>query len=116
MSLLMHEEAVHERGTLSSTSVSPSSSSRGLPKRLNGSSAMNGHGSTQSLSSIHTSMGNISPATADFSMTEVPESPTGLQLRLEHEVHLRDMASLSIYAMSDDRDKSMIYDIFVSML
>ena len=109
MSLLMHEEAVHERGTLSSTSVSPSSSSRGLPKRLNGSSAMNGHGSTQSLSSIHASMGNISPATTDFSMTEVPGSPTSLQLRPEHEVHLRDMASLSMYAMSDDEGQT--YDL-----
>jgi len=109
MTLLMHEEAMHERATLSSTSVSPSSLSRGLPKRLNGNSAMNGHGSQQSLSSVHASMGNVSPATADFSMTEVPGSPTSLHLRPEHELHLGDMASLSLYAISDDEGQT--YDL-----
>ena len=52
---------------------------------------MNGHGSTQSLSSIHASMGNISLATANSSMTEVPGSPTSLQLRPEHEGQTYDL-------------------------
>ncbi|KAL4070065.1 hypothetical protein V8B97DRAFT_523459 [Scleroderma yunnanense] len=108
MSLLMLEEAVHDRA-LSSTSVSPPSSNRGLPKRLNGSSTMSGHSSQQSLVSVPVSIGNISPATADFSMTEVPGSPTSLQLRPEHELHLGDMASLSLYAMSDD--EGLTYDL-----
>ena len=107
MSLLMLEETMHERGS-SSASVSPSSPTRGLPIRLNGSSAMNGHGSQSSVS-VHASMGNISPATADFSMTEVPGSPNSLQLRPEHELHLGDMASLSLYAMSDDEGHT--YDL-----
>lgn len=42
-----------------------------------------------------------SPSTATFSMTEVPGSPHSLQLRPEHELHLGDMTSLSLYAMSD---------------
>ncbi|KAG1809202.1 uncharacterized protein BJ212DRAFT_1484704 [Suillus subaureus] len=42
-----------------------------------------------------------SPSTATFSMTEAPGSPHSLQLRPEHELHLGDMASLSLYAMSD---------------
>lgn len=42
-----------------------------------------------------------SPSTATFSMTEAPGSPHSLQLRPEHELHLGDMTSLSLYAMSD---------------
>lgn len=42
-----------------------------------------------------------SPSTATFSTTEAPGSPHSLQLRPEHELHLGDMASLSLYAMSD---------------
>ncbi|KAG2143396.1 uncharacterized protein EDB93DRAFT_585545 [Suillus bovinus] len=42
-----------------------------------------------------------SPSTATFSMTEGPGSPNSLQLRPEHELHLGDMTSLSLYAMSD---------------
>ncbi|KAG1727259.1 uncharacterized protein EDB91DRAFT_892972 [Suillus paluster] len=42
-----------------------------------------------------------SPSTATFSVTEAPGSPHSLKLRPEHELHLGDMASLSLYAMSD---------------
>ncbi|KAG1728569.1 hypothetical protein EDB19DRAFT_159123 [Suillus lakei] len=45
-----------------------------------------------------------SPSTATFSMTEAPGSPHSLQLRPEHELHLGDMTSLSLYAMSDGED------------
>lgn len=48
-----------------------------------------------------TGMVASSPSTATFSMTEVPGSPHSLQLRPEHELHLGDMTSLSLYAMSD---------------
>ncbi|KAG6332617.1 hypothetical protein ID866_6470 [Astraeus odoratus] len=106
MSLLMLEEAVHDRGALSSSSVSPPSPSRCLPKWPNGSSVKNGHFNQPPMSS----MGNISPATADFSMTEIPGSPSSLQLRPEHELHLGDMASLSLYGMSDD-DEGQHYDL-----
>ncbi|KAG2111481.1 hypothetical protein DEU56DRAFT_919986 [Suillus clintonianus] len=44
---------------------------------------------------------SASPSTATFSMTEAPGSPHSLQLRPEHELHLGDMTSLSLYAMSD---------------
>ncbi|KAH7909483.1 hypothetical protein BJ138DRAFT_1155144 [Hygrophoropsis aurantiaca] len=47
---------------------------------------------------------NISPTTANFSMTEMTGSPGSLQLRPEHELHLGDMASLSLYAMSDGEE------------
>ncbi|KAI6103949.1 hypothetical protein EDD16DRAFT_291439 [Pisolithus croceorrhizus] len=100
MSLLMLEEAMHDHGILSSTSVSPSSPSR-LSKHLNG-SITNGHVNPP----IPTP---ATPATTDFSMTEVPGSPTSLQLRPEHELHLGDMASLSLYPMSDDEGQA--YDL-----
>ncbi|KAH7882588.1 hypothetical protein F5I97DRAFT_1906441 [Phlebopus sp. FC_14] len=61
------------------------------------------HPSSMSSSS---SLGNISPTTASFSMTEIPGSPTSLQLRPEHELHLGDMASISLYAMSDEEGQS----------
>ncbi|OJA21686.1 hypothetical protein AZE42_08658 [Rhizopogon vesiculosus] len=48
-----------------------------------------------------------SPSTATFSMTEVPGSPHSLQLRPEHELHLGDMTSLSLYAMSDGDGEEM---------
>ena len=35
-------------------------------------------------------------------MTEIPGSLSSLQLRPEHELHLGDIASLSLYAMSDE--------------
>ncbi|KAI6147754.1 hypothetical protein BKA82DRAFT_4143899 [Pisolithus tinctorius] len=101
MSLLMLEEAMHDHGALSSTSVSPPSPSR-LPKRLNG-SVLNGQHVSTSIPTPAT------PATTDFSMTEVPGSPTSLQLRPEHELHLGDMANLSLYAMSDDEGQT--YDL-----
>lgn len=101
MSLLMLEEAMHDHGALSSTSVSPPSPSR-LPKRLNG-SVLNGQHISTSIPTPAT------PATTDFSMTEVPGSPTSLQLRPEHELHLGDMANLSLYAMSDDEGQA--YDL-----
>ncbi|KAH7924115.1 hypothetical protein BV22DRAFT_1120398 [Leucogyrophana mollusca] len=53
----------------------------------------------------HSSAANISPTTANFSMTEMTGSPGSLQLRPEHEQHLGDMASLSLYAMSDGDDE-----------
>ncbi|KAG2344951.1 hypothetical protein BDR05DRAFT_1058773 [Suillus weaverae] len=53
-----------------------------------------------------------SPSTATFSMTEAPGSPHSLQLRPEHELHLGDMTSLSLYAMSDgegdDKDEEEV--------
>ncbi|KAI5985728.1 hypothetical protein EDD15DRAFT_2554337 [Pisolithus albus] len=100
MSMLMQEEAMHDHGMLSSTSVSPSSPSR-VSKHLNG-SIINGHANPP----IPTP---ATPATTDFSMAEVPGSPTSLQLRPEHELHLGDMANLSLYAMSDDEGQA--YDL-----
>ncbi|KAI6022964.1 hypothetical protein BKA83DRAFT_353874 [Pisolithus microcarpus] len=97
MSLLMQEEVMHDHGMLSSTSVSPSSPSR-VSKHLNG-SIINGHVNPP----IPTP---ATPTTTDFSMTEVPGSPTSLQLRPEHELHLGDMANLSLYAMSDDEGQT----------
>jgi len=53
------------------------------------------------ISSASTGIVVPSPSTTTFSMTEVPGSPHSLQLCPEHELHLGDMASLSLYAMSD---------------
>ncbi|KAI6030087.1 hypothetical protein EDC04DRAFT_2869037 [Pisolithus marmoratus] len=68
--------------------------------------AMHDHGMLSSASSIPTPG---TPATADFSMAEDPGSPTSLQLRPEHELHLGDMANLSLYAMSDEEGQT--YDL-----
>ncbi|KIK78215.1 hypothetical protein PAXRUDRAFT_834667 [Paxillus rubicundulus Ve08.2h10] len=97
MSMLMLEETMHERaGALSTSSISPPSPTLCLPTYP--SNITRGHTTHSSISSIE----NITPSTANFSMTEIPGSPTSLHLRPEHELHLGDMASLSLYAMSDE--------------
>ncbi|KAF9219374.1 hypothetical protein BS17DRAFT_789369 [Gyrodon lividus] len=97
MSMLMLEETMHDRaGALSTSSVSPPSPTLGLP--MHPGSLTGNHNRHSSISSV----GNVSPSTANFSMTEIPGSPMSLQLRPEHELHLGDMASLSLYAMSDE--------------
>lgn len=112
MSLLMLEEAMHDRPGRSSTPPSPSSLTRGIPQRSslcdtsrNSCSVVPGHTAhthAHHSSSFSSGTGNISPTIASFSMTEIPGSPSSLQLRPEHELHLGDMASLSLYAMSDE--------------
>ncbi|KAF8550118.1 hypothetical protein OG21DRAFT_1514447 [Imleria badia] len=118
MSLLMHEETMNDRPGLSSGPPSPPSPTRGIPQRsslcsVNRNSGSFGHGYTalahahphahaHNPSSLSSGTANISPTIASFSMTEIPGSPSSLQLRPEHELHLGDMASLSIYAMSDE--------------
>ena len=98
MSLLMHEETMHDRPG-SSAPPSPPSPTRGIPQR---SSLCLPYAHAHHPSSLSSGAANISPTIASFSMTEIPGSPSSLQLRPEHELHLGDMASLSIYAMSDE--------------
>ncbi|KAG6377997.1 hypothetical protein JVT61DRAFT_14795 [Boletus reticuloceps] len=114
MSLLMHEESMHDRPGLSSAPPSPPSPMRSPPQRsslYNGShNSINGghgyaahaHAHAYHVSTLASGTGTISPTIASFSMTEIPGSPSSLQLRPEHELHLGDMASLSLYAMSDE--------------
>ncbi|KAF9236542.1 hypothetical protein BU15DRAFT_49843 [Melanogaster broomeanus] len=98
MSMLMLEETMYDRaGALSTSSVSPPSPTLCLPKSPSSFGRDHNNLIQSSISSE-----NLSPSTANFSMTEIPGSPTSLHLRPEHEVHLGDMATLSIYAMSDD--------------
>ena len=107
MSLLMHEETMHDRPG-SSVPPSPPSPMRAQRSSLcNGSHGINGamshaYGHGHHLAPLPSGGGNISPTIASFSMTEIPGSPSSLQLRPEHELHLGDMASLSLYAMSDE--------------
>ena len=117
MSLLMHEETMHDRPGLSSAPPSPSSPTRALRQhsslcsvKRNSGSGWYGHTNhTPAIAHAHahystlaSGTGNISPTIASFSMTEIPGSPSSLQLQPEHELHLGDMASLSLYAMSDE--------------
>ncbi|KAG8215542.1 hypothetical protein J3R82DRAFT_9202 [Butyriboletus roseoflavus] len=112
MSLLMLEETMHDRTGALSAPPSPPSPTRGIPQRSSlcnvsrnscivgsGHAAHNTHAHHSSSLSSGT---HISPTIASFSMTEIPGSPSSLQLRPEHELHLGDMANLSIYAMSDE--------------
>lgn len=105
MSLLMLEESMHDRPGFSSVPPSPPLSMRGMPKGSGGSGS-GGHVLTyphaQYSSFLPSGTRNISPTIASFSMTEIPGSPSSLQLRPEHELHLGDMATLSLYAMSDE--------------
>lgn len=102
MSMLMLEDTMHDRSGLLSMPSSP------IPQRA---SLCNGNGSSGHAyahaahpPAHHPSSGtgNTSPTIASFSMTEIPGSPSSLQLRPEHELHLGDMATLSLYAMSDE--------------
>jgi hypothetical protein len=113
MSLLMLEETVHDRPGPLSVPPSPPSPACGIPQRssLCNMSVSDGpvsgpghiaHSHAHHSSSLSSGNMNISPTIASFSMTEIPGSPSSLQLRPEHELHLGDMASLSIYAMSDE--------------
>lgn len=56
---------------------------------------------TQTLSPLAGDVSNISPTTANFSMSQ-PESPGSLRLRSDHEDHLGDMESLHFDGESDD--------------
>jgi hypothetical protein len=91
MTLLMHEDGVvaDSSGAISPQSTSPSLPMTGLPKR--GPNVQHAH--NRSMSSGED---NISPMTANFSVTEMTGSPGSLYLRPEHEVHLGDMASLDL--------------------
>lgn len=114
MSLLMLEDTMHDRLGPLSAPPSPPSPTRGVPQHAslcnmsrNSCIVGPGHGHTAHTHAHHSSSlssgtRNISPTIASFSMTEIPGSPSSLQLRPEHELHLGDMASLSIYAMSDE--------------
>lgn len=97
MSLLMLEEAMHDRTGPLSSPPSPTLVG-GIPHR---SSLCNNSNSALGLHAAHTHT-HISPTIASFSLTEIPGSPSSLQLRPEHEMHLGDMATLSLYAMSDE--------------
>ena len=110
MSLLMHEETMHDRP---SAPPSPPSPTRGIPQRsslcnvsvIDSGGPVSGPGHIAHSHAHHSSSSgnrNISPTIASFSMTEIPGSPSSLQLRPEHELHLGDMTSLSVYAMSDE--------------
>jgi hypothetical protein len=92
MSMLMHDADLPQRSEgFSSRSVSPPSPTLIIPKR---SSSLR-HTHNRSMSSG----GNISPLTANFSMTG---SPGSLHLRPEHEIHLGDMASLDLAMVGDE--------------
>lgn len=92
MSMLLHEgDTIDHAGDFSSRSVSPPSPTLIMPKR---SSSLR-HAHNRSMSSG----GNISPTTANFSITG---SPGSLHLRPEHEMHLGDMASLDLALVGDD--------------
>ena len=92
MSMLMLEADLAQRSEgFSSRSVSPPSPTFNIPKQS--SSLRQTHNRSMS------SGGNISPMTANFSMTG---SPGSLNLRPEHEMHLGDMASLDLAMVGDD--------------
>ncbi|KAI0049077.1 hypothetical protein FA95DRAFT_1557349 [Auriscalpium vulgare] len=92
MSLLLHEDGVPDRSHPGSMrSSSPGSSSRRF--------SVSHHAPRPSLGS---SVGNISPTTASFSMAEMQGSPKSLFLRPEHELHLGDMASLDLRFDGED--------------
>ena len=119
MSLLMYKATMHDRPGLSSSPPPPSSLTRGMPQHSSlfsvdrnsggggrGHAAHNythphPHAYARHTSSLSSETANISPTIAGFSMTEIPGSPSSLQRQPEHELHLGDMPSLSIYAMSD---------------
>lgn len=120
MSLLMLEEGVpyRETGTVSSTSISPPSPSRCLPtwtkgeftgEESGGEDGIGGYCGHQSSPFMSATVDAMSPAAAEFSVVDIPGSPSSLHLRPEHELHLGDMASLSLYAMSDDEGQT--YDL-----
>lgn len=110
MSLLMLEETMYDRPGPLSTPPSPPSPMRGIAQHSSLCNGSGGHGHTAHPhahihahhSSFSSGTRNISPTIASFSMTEIPGSPSSLQLRPEHELHLGDMATLSLYAMSDE--------------
>jgi hypothetical protein len=92
MSMLMHEADLAQRSEgFSSRSGSPPSPTLIIPKQNSG--LRHTHNQSQS------SGGNISPMTANFSMTG---SPGSLHLRPEHELHLGDMASLDLAIVDDE--------------
>jgi hypothetical protein len=96
MTMLMTEESVmpDRSAAFSSRSISPSTSVVPLSARIK-------HTHKRSMSSG----GNISPTTANFSMTEMTGSPGSLFLRPEHERHLGDMVSLDLgYNLSEGVD------------
>jgi len=113
MSLLMHEDTMHDRPGAFSAPPSPPSPTRGIRERSSLCNVSDSDGPVSGPghiahpypyhpSTLSSGSKNISPTIASFSMTEIPGSPSSLQLRPEHELHLGDMASLSIYAMSDE--------------
>ena len=97
MTMLMTEEGLAAPGGApSSRSVSPQHP-LSTAMRING---RHGHGHRRSMSN-----GNVSPTTANFSMTEMTGSPGSLCLRPEHEMHLGDMVTLDLgYGTGDGDD------------
>lgn len=97
MSMLLLEDgddldryALFSNRSHSLLSLSPPSPAIPIPGHNNNSRS--DHAPNNSMSSA----GNISPTTANFSMTEATGSPTSLHLRSEDEEHLGDLASLDI--------------------
>lgn len=94
MSMLMQEDggSADQSGLYTSSqprsrSASPLSSPNLVPRYI----GKNRHATQRSVSSV----GNISPTTADFSMS-MTGSPGSLHLRPEHERHLGDMISFDL--------------------
>ncbi|KAF7799193.1 hypothetical protein EIP86_010424 [Pleurotus ostreatoroseus] len=99
MSMLLHDEGGPERRQARSLSPSPAVSHVPLPGEI--SSKMD-----QEVFDFHqktTSVGNISPTTATFSM--ITNSPRSLCLRPEHERLLGDMPTLDLCAEDYEHDE-----------